>query len=59
MHPKQATLYRTPAKFRVSTTGIEVGGATIAKGAIHRILVRNHVLKSAEGIIVVASPVQN
>ena len=59
MHSKQATQYRTPAKFRVSSTGIEIGGATIAKDAIHRIIVRNHVLKSAEGIIVVASPVQN
>ena len=59
MHSKQATQYRTPAKFRVSPTGIDIGGATIAKDAIHRVIVRNHVLKSAEGIIVVASPVQN
>ncbi len=59
MHSKQATQYRTPAKFRVSKTGIDVGGATIAKDAIHRVIVRNHVLKSAEGIVVVASPVQN
>jgi hypothetical protein len=58
-HSKQATLYRTPAKFRVSPTGIDIGGATIAKDAIHRVIVRNHVLKSAEGIIVVASPVPN
>jgi hypothetical protein len=58
-HSKQATQYRTPARFRVSTTGVEIGGTTIAKDAIHRVIVRNHVLKSAEGIIVVASPVQN
>ena len=58
-HSKQATQYRTPAKFRVSPTGIEIGGTTIAKDAIHCVIVRNHVLKSAEGIIVVASPVQN
>jgi hypothetical protein len=59
MHSKQATQYRTPAKFRASPTGIDVGGATIPKDAIHRIIVRNHVLKAAEGIIVVANPVQN
>jgi hypothetical protein len=59
MHSKQATQYRTPAKFRVSPKGIEIGGTTIAKDAIHRVIVRNHVLKSAEGIIVVASPIQN
>ncbi len=59
MHSKQATQYRTPAKFRVSKTGIDVGGATIAKDAIHRVIMRNHVLKSAEGIVVVASPVEN
>ena len=58
-HSKQATLYRTPAKFRVSPTGIDVGGATIAKDAIHRVMIRNHILKSAEGIIVVANPNQN
>jgi hypothetical protein len=58
-HSKQATQYRTPSRFRVSPTGVEIGGTTIAKDAIHRVIVRNHVLKSAEGIIVVASPVQN
>lgn len=58
-HSKQATLNRVPAKFRVSSSGIEVGGTTIPKDAIHRVLVRNHVLKSAENLIVVASPVQN
>jgi hypothetical protein len=58
-HSKTATQYRTPAKFRVSPTGVEIGGATIAKDAIHRVIVRNHVLKGAEGIIVVASPVQH
>jgi hypothetical protein len=59
MHSKQATLYRTPAKFRVSPKGVDVGGTTIAKDAIHRVIVRNHVLKAAEGIIVVANPNQN
>jgi hypothetical protein len=59
MHSKQATQYRTPATFRVSPTGIDIGGTKIPKDAIHRVIVRNHVLKSAEGIIVVASPVQN
>jgi len=56
MHSKQATQYRTPARFRASKTGIEIGAATIPKDAIHRIIVRNHVLKSAEGLIVVADP---
>src|ERR1700732_4871833 len=37
MHSKQATQYRTPAKFRVSPKGVEVGGTTIAKDAIHRV----------------------
>jgi hypothetical protein len=59
MHSKQATLYRAPAKFRVSPKGVEIGATTIAKDAIHRVIVRNHVLKAAEGIIVVASPVHN
>jgi hypothetical protein len=58
-HSKQATLYRTPARFRASKTGIEAGGTTIAKDAIHRVIVRNHVLKSAEGLIVVANPNSN
>src|ERR1022692_4529530 len=59
MHSKQATLYRTPATFRVSSTGIQVGGATISKDAIHRVIVRNHILKSAESVIVVANPTPN
>src|SRR5277367_5147336 len=59
MHSKQATQYRTPARFRVSKTGIEVGGTTIPKDAIHRVIVRNHVLKAAEGVIVVANPNPN
>jgi hypothetical protein len=59
MHSKQATLYRTPATFRASATGIQVGGATIAKDTIHRVIVRNHVLKAAEGVIVVANPTPN
>jgi hypothetical protein len=54
MHSKQATLYRTPARFRVSKTGIEVGGSSIAKEAIHRVIIRNHVLKAAGDVIVVA-----
>ena len=44
-HSKQATLYRTPAKFRVSKNGVEVGGNTIPKDTIHRVIVRNHVRK--------------
>jgi hypothetical protein len=59
MHSKQATQYRTPATFRVSSTGITVGGTTIGKDGIHRVIVRNHVLKSAENLVVVASPVRN
>jgi hypothetical protein len=59
MHSKQATQYRVPSTFRVSSTGIEVAGTTIAKDAIHRVIVRNHVLKSAENLVVVASPVHN
>jgi hypothetical protein len=56
MHSKQATQYRTPARFRVSKTGIEVGGTTIPKDAIHRIIIRNHVLKAAGDVIIVADP---
>jgi hypothetical protein len=52
MHSKQATQYRTPATFRVSKNGIEISGTTIPKDAIHRVVVRNHVLKSAENIII-------
>jgi hypothetical protein len=59
MHSKQATQFRSPAKFRVSETGVEVGGVTIPRDAIHRVIVRNHVQKSAEGLIVVANPVAN
>src|ERR1700678_3015856 len=54
MHSKQATLYRTPAKFRVSKNGIEVGAATIPKDTIHRVIVRNHVLQAAGDVIIVA-----
>jgi hypothetical protein len=56
MHSKQATQYRTPARFRASKAGIEVGAATIPKDAIHRVIVRNHILKGAESVIVVADP---
>src|SRR5580700_2486810 len=59
MHSKQATQYRTPARFRVSKTGIDVGGTTIPKDAIHRVIVRNHVTKAAESVIVVADPHPN
>jgi hypothetical protein len=59
MHSKQATLYRTPARFRVSKTGVEVAGSNIPKDAIHRIIVRNHVLKAAGDVIIVADPHPN
>jgi hypothetical protein len=58
-HSKQATQYRTPARFRVSKSGIEVGGTMIPKDAIHRVIVRNHVRKAAESVIVVADPHPN
>jgi hypothetical protein len=54
MHSKQATQYREPAKFRVSKSGIEVAGNNIPKDAIHRVIVRNHVLKAAGDVIIVA-----
>lgn len=54
MHSKQATQYRMPARFRVSKNGIEVAGNNIPKDAIHRVIVRNHVLKAAGDVIVVA-----
>ena len=56
MHSKQATLHRRPATFRVSPTLVVAGNTTVARDAIHRVLIRNHVLKSAEGLIVVADP---
>jgi len=59
MHSKQATQYRAPSKFRVSKTGIDVAGNSIPKDAIHRIIVRNHVLKAAGDVIVVANPNPN
>jgi hypothetical protein len=55
-HSKQATLHRTPARFRVSSTGIEVNGTTIPKDAIHRVIIRNHVRSAAADVIVVANP---
>src|SRR4029077_6785403 len=58
-HSKQATQYRTPAKFRVSKSGVEVNGATIPKDAIHRVIIRNHVLKAAGDVIIVADPHPN
>lgn len=54
MHSKQATQYRTPATFRVSKSGIDVAGNNIPKDAIHRVIVRNHVLKAAGDVIIVA-----
>jgi hypothetical protein len=59
MHSKQATQYRVPARFRVSKTGIEVNGNSIPKDAIHRVIIRNHVLKAAGDVIVVADPHPN
>ncbi len=59
MHSKQAVQCRMPATFRVSKTGIEVAGTTIPKDAIHRVIVRNHVLKAAGDVIVVADPHPN
>jgi hypothetical protein len=56
MHSKQATRYREPARFRVSKTGIEVNGNSIPKDAIHRVIIRNHVLQGAKDVIVVADP---
>ncbi len=53
-HSKQATLYRTPAKFRVSKNGVEVNGNTIPKDAIHRVIVCNHVRQAAGDVILVA-----
>lgn len=53
-HSKQATQYRTPAKFRVSKSGIDVNGTSIPKDAIHRVILRNHVLKAAGDVIIVA-----
>jgi hypothetical protein len=58
-HSKQATQFRTPAKFTVAPAGIQVNGTTIPKDAIHRIIVRNHVLKAAGDVIIVADPHPN
>ncbi|MGH9747432.1 MAG: hypothetical protein ACRD59_15150 [Candidatus Acidiferrales bacterium] len=59
MHSKQATQFRAPARFRVSKTGIETAGNTIPKDAIHRVIVRNHVLQAAGDVIIVANPNPN
>lgn len=56
MHSKQATRYRKPAIFRVSPTEVEAGGTVVPRDTIHRVIIRNHVLKAAEGLIVVADP---
>jgi len=58
-HSKQATQYRTPARFRVSKAGVEVNGTLIPKDAIHRVILRNHVTKAAESVIIVADPHPN
>jgi hypothetical protein len=55
-HSKQATQYRAPAKFRVTKSGIDVNGNAIPKDAIHRVIVRNHVLSAAGDVIIVANP---
>lgn len=59
MHSKQATLYRKPSAFRVAKTGVEIGGSTIPKDAIHRVILRNHVLDAAAGIIVAPNAAPN
>jgi hypothetical protein len=59
MHSKQATLHRAPAVFHVNKNGVEKTGAQIPKEAIHRVIMRNHVLDAASGIIVVPSTVNN
>jgi hypothetical protein len=59
MHSKQATLHRLPATFRVSQAGVEKGGIVIARENIHRVIMRNHVLDAASGVIVVPSMVNN
>jgi hypothetical protein len=59
MHSQQATRYRAPAVFRVDTKGVEKSGALIPKENIHRVIMRNHVLDAASGIIVVPSTVNN
>ncbi len=58
-HSKQATQYRTPSKFTVTDSGINVNGTAIPRDAIHRVIVRNHVLKAAGDVIVVADPHPN
>lgn len=52
MHSKQATKYRTPSRFSVSKSGIQAAGTTIPRDAIHRVVIRNHVLKASENIII-------
>jgi hypothetical protein len=49
MHSKQATLHRQAATFRVSPTLVVTGNTTVAREAIHRVLIRNHVLKVPTG----------
>ena len=56
MHSKQATQYRQPSTFRVSSTLVTAANTTVPRDAIHRVIIRNHILKSAEGLIVVADP---
>src|SRR6202453_3128373 len=58
-HSKQATQYRAPSKFTVTDSGIQVNGTAIPRDAIHRVIVRNHVLKAAGDVIIVADPHPN
>jgi hypothetical protein len=43
----------------VSQAGVEKGGVVIARENIHRVIMRNHVLDAASGVIVVPSMVNN
>jgi hypothetical protein len=58
-HSKQATQFRATAKFTVTPSTIQVNGTTIPRDAIHRVIVRNHVLKAAGDVIIVADPHPN
>jgi len=58
-HSKQATLHRHPSQFRVTKDGVQINGTTIPKEAIHRVVVRNHLFKSAENIVIVPSLTPN
>jgi hypothetical protein len=53
---KKFTQYRAPSRFRVSRAAIDIGGKTIPKESIHRIIVRNHVLPEYSNVAVVVNP---